>query len=361
VSPARVAALLLLAIAATACGPTYVAVIPTEAIVADAPDVHAEVSRVFVSSELREQGLGADMDLVVELRVSNAGKAPRRIAPGSFSCLMAIDEDRPEETRALLPGGGGEGAFPGEPPGEGSLLAAITVPPGETRAAWALFHGYRFDDSEVPRKILLRVPVEGGAPLTLVLAEPRHGRLRWETPPVRSAWAIGLHNGSTFASGLRTNITSTEIGKVTLSGPLLWDVSLISTVLVQQAGPLVSETSAFTATGFSAHASLPVHHWDGRVDRGHVGVYGGGSAQLMVELAKPHSADDMFRPHVYGLFQAEGGLELAFGSKALAGTPFPLKAQGRTLPSWFFHVGYQQTWAGGVTSGGIVSSLRFVF
>jgi hypothetical protein len=345
-----------------ACGPTYVAVRPSEPVAAGAGDVRAEISRLYLTSDARVRGLDADVDLVVELRVRNAGSTPRRLSPGSFSCLMEVDVRRPDETRALLPGGGGEGEFPGEPPGEGSLLSALSVPPGETRAVWAIFHGYRFDDSDVPRRIALRVPVEGAATLELALAEPSRGRLRWETPPVRSAWSVGLRNGATFASGLRANLTSNEIGKVTRSGPVLWDLSLLSTVMVVTQGHrFVSETSAFMGSGFSAHLALPVLSWGGAQNPGQLGPYVGGAAQLLVEIPKSRPADDPTPLHTYGLLQAEAGLEVDFGAVPLAATPFPLVPAERGLPRWFLRFGYQQTWAGGATSAGYVTSLRFVF
>src|SRR5262245_12849938 len=133
-SAARALALAL--IASTGCGPSFVAVRPTEPVTADASGVRATVTRVFVTDDVRARGVDDGSRLVVELRVRNEGGAPRKLSPASFSCLMELDARRPGETRALLPAGGGEGPFPGEVPDEGSVLAGVTVPPGGERDVW---------------------------------------------------------------------------------------------------------------------------------------------------------------------------------------------------------------------------------
>jgi hypothetical protein len=358
---ARVACVAALAVSGVGCASTYLEARPSEPLVATAGEVRAEVVRVFLADDVRWRGLDADSDLVVELAVRNAGSAPRRISAGSFSCLMEIDARRPGETRALLAGGGGPGAFAGEPPGEGSLLAPLPVPPGETRSVWALFHGYRFDDSDLPRRITLYVPVEGAAPLALTLADPARGRLRWQTTPIKSALSVGFHSGSTFASGLRTTAISTDIGRVTRSGPLLWDVALVSTILVETQGPLVSSSGAFSGSGLAAHVTVPLLSWGNTVEPSELGIYAGGTAQLLAEIPKPRDAGDMTPPNVYGLLQAEAGVELDLGALRFAPTPFPLSPVGRGLPRWSLRVGYQQMWVDEMTSGGTVTSVRFVF
>jgi len=101
---------------ASACAQTYIEVKPSEPLAADAGRVHADVTRVFLSDEVRARGLAEDVDLVVELRVRNDSTRERKVSPGSFSCWLELDARRPDETRALLAGGGGEGTFPVEPP-----------------------------------------------------------------------------------------------------------------------------------------------------------------------------------------------------------------------------------------------------
>jgi hypothetical protein len=294
-------AALAAAFVAVGCGGDFVAVRPSEPLAARAGELEVEVARVFLSSDARTRGLADDDDLVVELRVRNAGSSPRRIPLGSFSCFLEVDARRPGQTRALLAGGGGEGPFPGRAPEEGSLLATSTLPPGETRVLWALFHGYRFEGSDVPRRVALRVPVEGGAPFDVTLADPSRGELRWEMPPVPAALSIGLRSGMTFASGLRLNITSTEIARLARAGRLLWDVGLVSSVVVQTDGPLASSTSAFTGTGLSAHLALPLLSWGPAQDPRQLGVFAGGAAQLLVELPSQRALDDMAPVHTYGL------------------------------------------------------------
>ena len=133
-----------------ACGPSYLEVKPSEPLTADARHVHAAVTRMWLTDEVRSNGLADDVDLIVDVRVRNDDARERKISPGAFSCVMVLDPRRPGETRSLLAGGGGEGAFKGEPPGEGSLLLPVVIPPGQSRDVWAIFYGYRWsDDSDV--------------------------------------------------------------------------------------------------------------------------------------------------------------------------------------------------------------------
>jgi hypothetical protein len=353
----------LLALAA-ACGPSYVEIKPSEPLTADAPRVHADVTRLWLSDEARTRGLADDIELVVELRVRNDDTRARKISPGSFSCLLELDARRPGETRALLPGGGGEGAFPGEPPDEGSLLTAVTIPAGQSRDLWAIFHGYRFDGSDRPRRARLDVPLDDGA-LHVDLADPARGALTWETPAIRSSVTIGLRDLTLFAGGLHATIPSTEIVLQSRRGPVLWDVGLVSTVLVQSQGPLVSSTSSFTGSGLTAHLTAPFASWGASEDARQLGFFAGGTASFLVEMLTPSAARmnsmNMIGPHAYGLFTAEGGLEFDVGAARFAASPFPLTPAQRPLPAWGFRFGYAQAWAGSATGGGLLTSFRFTW
>jgi hypothetical protein len=356
------AVLPLALLATTACGAIFIPARPSEPLAASAPGVSVEVTKLWLTDEVREVGLDDGIDLVVELRVANAGAAPIRLSPGALSCVMALDPRRPGETRALLAGGGGEGAFPGEPPGEGSLLAVVTIPPRETREVWALFHGYRFTDSDVPRRITLAIPVEGRRPLELVVADPARGGLRWAAPPASSAVAVGFKNVSLLAEGMGGQAPSTEITRVERRGPILWDIGLLSTVFVQTKGHrLVSETSAFTGLGFTGHLTLPVATWGSLREPRQIGVFAGGAASLLIELPRPRAADDMRPIHTYGLLQAEGGIEVDIGAARFAPTPFPLSPDARGVPRWSVRLAYVQSWAGTATTGGYATTLRFTW
>ena len=219
----RLGLALVLGALAASCGPSYVEVRPSEPLAGAAGGVHADVTRLWLSEDVRSRGLAEDADLVVELRVRNDDARERKISPGALSCWMELDARRPGETRSLLPGGGGAGEFPGEPPDEGSLLAAVTIPAGQSRLVWAIFHGYRFEGSDRPRRITLKIPLDDGA-LALDLADPARGALRWEAPPARGAVTIGVRNLSLFGGALHATVPSTEIVYASRRGPLLWDL-----------------------------------------------------------------------------------------------------------------------------------------
>jgi hypothetical protein len=378
--------LALVALGAAACGPTYVEVKPSEPLAGNAGRVHADVVRLFLTDEVRSRGLADDIDLVVELRVRNGDARERKVSPGSFSCLMELDTRRPAEMRSLLPGGGGAGPFPGEPPGEGSLLSAVTIAPGQSQVVWAIFHGYRFDGSDRPRRITLRVPLDDGA-LTLDLADPARGALRWEAPAFRNAIAVGLRDVSVMAGGLHATVPGSEVTFTRRRGPVMWDVGLVSALVVETKGPLQSVassstqsvpssftrsvTSSFTAVGLTAHLTVPFASWGAPEDPRQLSAFAGGSSSFLVEMFTQSVTDmngtanangmNVITPHTYGLFTAEGGLEFSFGAMRFAATPFPLTPDKLPLPSWSFRVGYVQSWSGGATGGGLLTSFRFFF
>jgi hypothetical protein len=352
---------LVAALVASACSPAYLTVRPTEPLTAAAGRVSVEVTKLWLTEGVRDDGLDADSRLVVGLRVRNDGPVARRVSPGSFSCVMHLDPSRPGEARALLAGGGGEGEFSGELPDEGTLLGAVTIPPGQSREVWAIFEGYRFDGSEVPRRVTMTVPVDGMAPMVVTLADPARGALRWQTPPARKAVVIGLKNVSLFAPGMGGSMPTTEITILRRSGPVLWDVGIQSFLFAETQGHrLVSQTSVFTGSGVTAHLTLPVLTWGTPQEPRQLGLYAGGAASFGVEVLRPPIPEDAV-PHIYGFLQAEAGVELDIGALRLARTPFPLSLEGRGLPRWALRVGYVHTWAGGANSGGLMTALRFAW
>jgi hypothetical protein len=356
-------AALALVTATLGCGPSYLMVParPTQPLTASARGVAAEVTNLWITADSRLDGFGEDSRLVVGLRVRNDGTTPRRVSPGSFSCVMSLDPTRPGDARALLAAGGGEGTFAGEMPDAGSLLSAVTIPPGQSREVWAMFQGYRFEQSGVPHTVTVRVPVEGLPPLVVTIADPQRGALRWETPAVTRGWHLSIKNVGLYADGMGGAAPSWEIGAVVRSGPILWDLGILSTVFAMTQGRrLTSETSVFTGSGLTAHVTYPFLSWGTPESPRQLGVYTGVAASALVEALRPPIAMDA-KPHVYGLFQAEGGVELDLGTLRLARTPFPLAVTGRGLPRWALRLGYIQSWAGGATSGGSVLSVRFTW
>ena len=357
-----VAALVLVA----SCGPSYLVVRPSEPVAAETHRVHVDVTRLWLTEDVRDSGFDDGVALVVELRVRNDDMRPRQVSPGSLSCWMVLDPQRPSETRSLLAGGGGEGAFKGEPPGEGSLLLPVVIPPGQSRDVWAIFYGYRFDGSDRPRRVTLTVPLDDGE-LTVDLADPARGAQRWDTPPVRAALSVGVRDLSFFGGGLRGTVPGTEISFAMRRGPLLWDVGLASSVFVQTQGPLQSGTSTLTGTGLSGHLTVPFLSWGTDLNPRQLGAYAGGSTSFLIEIetTAEANANSMKMPAVgprsYGFYTAEAGLELDIGALRFTPSPFPLRADRRSLPRWMLRVGYVQGWAGGATGGGLVSSVHFTF
>jgi hypothetical protein len=361
---ARVKITLALVVLAAGCGPVYVAARPSEPLVTDGNGVHVDVTRLWLTDAVRDVGLDDNVDLVVELRVRNDGARERKVSPGSFSVWMILDERLPGDTLSLLPGGGGAGAFPGGEPDEGSLLLPVTIPAGQSRDMWAIFHGYRFDGSDRPRRITLKVPLDDGA-LALDLADPARGALRWEAPPRRVAVAVGIHNATLLGGGLRGTMPGADVAVVGRRGPILFNLGLISSTLIETQGPLQSGTTSFMGIGLQAHLAAPLLSFGAPADPWQIGVYAGGTAQGLIEIetAAETSANmmKMIQPRSYGLTTLEAGTELDFGAMRFAASPFPLVPDHRPLPRWSIRFGYVQGWSAGASGGGFVENLRFVF
>jgi hypothetical protein len=354
------------ALVALGCGPSFAPVRPSEPIVAvsapaAAASVRAEVERVLVTDDIPTEGLGEDSALVVELRLANGSPRPFAVSASLMSCLMTIDSGRPGDTLSLTPVGGAPGRFPGELPGEGSLVAPITVAPGETRSYWALFRGYRVADGDVPRRITVRIPTGGGPALELVLADPARGRLRWDLSPPASVWIVGLENVALFGAHLRATGLATVIARrVGLPRRFLLDVGLLSALLVESQGTLRSSTSSFMGLGPNVLLSAPLVTWGPPESPRRLGVFAGGSALLLPEIAH-QPVDPTVRPSFYGALVAEGGLAIDVGALRLAPTPFPLSADSPALPRWSIRIGYTHWWVDHGGTDGYLTSFRFVF
>jgi hypothetical protein len=206
---------------------------------------------------------------------------------------MELDASRPDETLSLTPAGGGEGPFPGGDAAEGAALDQVVVAPGQTRAYWAMFRGYRFPGSDVPRRITLTLPGASGPGLRVALGDPARGLLRWDIKPAASGWMYGGRSMSLYGHYAMSNAVSTYIARVFRAGRLLWDVGLVSTVLVQVRGQLISPTSSFAGTGFAAHLR---RRSSGR-GRTRAGC-GGGGAQFRSPSSR--RAGSRTPPHAYG-------------------------------------------------------------
>jgi hypothetical protein len=354
---------LALAVAMFGCGTTLVEVRPSEPIAtaSGGGPLQAAVEGIWITDDLAEVGMADDQAVAFQLRLINRGSTPRQVSPAAFACLMVLDSALPGETLSLVASGGAEGPFPGDIPDEGSLLGSVTIGPGEARSLWALFRGYRYPASDVPRRILLEIPDGEGPPLELTLGDPARGALRWQLPPKRAAISIGLRNTALFG-GLTAQSASTEITRVARAGALLWEVGLVSSLFVQSKGPLLSDTSSCVGSGITARLTMPMLGWGAALDPRQLSLYAGGTAQLLLEIVGDRPAGDMTPPRSYGLFTIEAGLELDVGALRFAGTPFPLTPAGHLpLPRWTIRLGYTHAWIGGVQADGYVTSIRFLW
>jgi hypothetical protein len=359
-------ALFLLAVAAAfGCGPSFRAAHLSQPVsmspMADAT-ISVEAGRVFVTDNIVGSGMGDDTALGVELGVTNTGRTPYVLSAATFSCLMELAADRPGETLALIPAGGGEGAFPANLGLDDLSLGSATIPAGESRHYWVVFRGYRYDGSDVPRKITVALPDARGRRVQLVIADPARGDLRWEVKPPPSGYFYGAQNTSLFASGLAATAMAGNIALVRRAGPILWDVGLTSRFLVETEGNLNSPTSTFTGSGVNAHVAWPFWGWGAWQDPRRVLLFAGGEAQVLIAVMHPPPAGEMPpKPIAYGALSAEGGVELDIGAMRPAASPFPISWDGPALPRWSLRVGYTHWFADGLNSGGYMSSIRLAW
>ena len=219
-----------------------------------------EVSRVYLNEETVTDGVADGTALVVELEITNHGTATYRLYPGQVWCVLQIDTRHPDEARMFPPSVSGDGVFPGEVP-EVMELPIIDVAPGQTRTAWVLFRGYRFTDSDIPRRVSLTLPDAQGRTAELVLADPREGYLRWAVPPTHSTFTFGVQSSAVYGGYAQLQMVSTRLSRQARAGRYLWDVGLVSTTVVQVKGVLRSTSSSFGGTGFDVHLTMPVWQW----------------------------------------------------------------------------------------------------
>src|SRR5262249_14865526 len=151
-------------------------------------------------------------------------------------------------------------------------LGSTTIAPGETRRYWVVFRGYRYDASDVPRKITVMMPDARGRRVQLVIADPGRGDLRWQIKPPTTSLVYGFQNTSLFAPGLPATAVAGTISFVGPAGPLLWDAGLTSRLLVEPQGNLNSPTSAFMGSGVNGHATWLFTGWGAWQDPRRVGL-----------------------------------------------------------------------------------------
>jgi len=319
-----------------------------------------EVNRVFLNEETVLDGVADGTALVVELEITNRGPAAYQLNPGQIWCLLQIDTRHPDQTRMFPPSVSGAGPFRGEVP-EVNELPVIDVPAGQMRTAWVLFRGYRFADSDIPRRITLSLPDAQGRTAELVLADPSEGYLQWAVPPTHSTFTFGVQSRALYGGYAQLQMVSTRLSRQAQLGRYLWDVGLVSTTVVQVKGVLRSSSSSFGGTGFDLHLTLPLWQWGEPAYPIRLGPYVGGEIELLI-ATEPTQTTKAQPPPIYGELSPEIGLELDVGALRLAKTPFPLLAdKNNPLPRWLFRVGYTHSWVGHGTADGYLSGFRIAW
>jgi hypothetical protein len=367
----RLVALALLATALLGCGRSFRAADLTQPVsmsaLADAT-VSVQAGRLFVTEEVFTSGIGDGTALAVELGITNAGREPYTLSAASISCALELSPELRGETLSLTPAGGGEGPFPTDLAADDMMLGSITIAPGQSGRYWVVFRGYRYAGSDVPRKITVSLPDPRGRRIQLVIADPARGQLRWEVKPATSGVTYGVQNTALLAPGLTATGMSAQISREARVGRFLWDVGLTSRLLVQTQGRLTPATSmstsptTFSGAGVNAHVTWPLARWGGWQDPRWFGLFAGGEAQFLIAVDKPPAEGEAVKtPTVHGALAAEGGVELDIGAVRAAATPFPISFSGPGLPRWSLRFGYTHLFAGGLNSGGYVTSLRLAW
>ena len=320
-----------------------------------------EVSRVYLNDETVTDGVADGTALVVELEITNRGTTPYQLSPGQIWCLLQIDTRHPDETLMFPPSVSGDGPFRGEVP-EAMELPPIDVAPGQTRTAWVLFRGYRFADSDIPRRVTLTLPDPHGRTAELVLADPAEGYLRWAVRATHSMFTFGVQSRALYGGYAQLQMVSTRLSRMAQAGRFLWDIGLVSTTVVQVKGPLRSKSSSFGGTGLDLHLTMPLWQWGEPTYPIRLGPYVGTEVELLIATEPTQTDTKAQFPPVYGELSPELGLELDVGALRLAKTPFPLLAnRNNPLPRWLFRIGYTHSWVGHGTADGYLSAFRIAW
>ena len=345
-----------------ACSTTFVEVQPTQPLAVATPGVlRLEARRILLTEDVPWGGMREDTALVVELDVTNLGGVAQNVNIASLTCLLELDAAAPGETLSMPLGAGDLGSFPGEVGEDTLAVKPITLPAGGTQRVWALFRGYRYTGSDVPRRVVLALARTEGPPLRLVLADPARGALRWTLPTRTAGLMLGLEDTSLLGGTTKAMGVASEITLFRRFRQVLLDLDLTSLILVQTQGSLMSPTSSFAGTGLAAHVAYPIFNWGPEQDPRRLGLYAGGQGQLLVSLDPPPPSGQTPMPHVYGVLSAEGGIDIEVGALAPTQGPFPIKATGTPLPRWFIRLGYTHWFVNGGGADGYSSSFRLAW
>ena len=311
---------------------------------------------VQVSNDVIAMGLTENSTLGVVLDITNVGTEPYTLNPASVSCWLELSPDLPGQTLSLKPAGGGLGPSPG-----GRRNELVMIPPGQTRAAWVRFSAYRYEGSDVPRRITISLPDARGRRVQLVIADPARPTLRWEMPPIPLSGTLGFQTTTLSGSALDARATAVQLSNVWRTGPLLWDAGVGLRLLVERQGQLMSSTSGFSGAAWHAHVTVPVVNWGSWQNPRLLGLYGGGEVQWLSAIRPAGSNERTSAGWSYGVLAAEGGIEMDFGTQLPVASPFPITPSGRPMPGWTARVGYTHWWFPGGSSGGYTFGVRLSF
>jgi hypothetical protein len=186
-----------------------------------ANDLQVQVGSVSASNTFLAQAGGPASVLSADVTVTNHSGGTALLELDRATLLF---EDPGGELRPVTLGAlaAGKGITPDAIP-----LSKRPVPigaaPGETVAFWVAFQDdERLEETDIPRRIILRIPVSGGAaPVDVLLADPATARPRWELPMVRHATYAGVSASGTFdeaSFGIVRSSGKSVVGPVVL-GP----------------------------------------------------------------------------------------------------------------------------------------------
>lgn len=214
------AALLVAAVAA--CAP--VRTLPlTSPAAEEVEGLRLGVSAVSPSDTFLVQRGGGLSVVAMTVTIHNRGGQTRTVHLDRATLTLA--DPGGELPEIALPASlGGDGAAPELVP-LGSRPLAITVSPGQSIVAWVGFRRAEpIDEADLPRRIVLRVPVEGlTAPVDLVLAEPATARPRWVHEPIKHASYAGIHAAGTFDEA---SFGIVRLSPKSAAGPLVFGPSI---------------------------------------------------------------------------------------------------------------------------------------
>lgn len=188
-------------------------------------DVRLEVNEVAASRAFlaqRQGGTGSVFGVTLTVTRSG-GQSSTTLLELDHAILIIADPAGELREEALSAAFGGDGPIP-ELVRFNQRPTPVVISGYDTHTAWVAFHTNRpLDERDLPRRIVLRIPVSGGGqPLEIVLAEPSTGRPRWIHEPIRSAGYAGvsvLGNFRETSVGILRSSVKTRVREHFVLGP----------------------------------------------------------------------------------------------------------------------------------------------